>query len=50
MTFLLVSHDSHVIAHMCDRAATMHMGKIERVIGRDQLSQINPDDIHRKLS
>jgi peptide/nickel transport system ATP-binding protein len=49
MTYLLVSHDRHVIAHMCDRAAAMHAGHIERVIGRDELSHINPDDIHRNL-
>jgi peptide/nickel transport system ATP-binding protein len=49
MTYLLVSHDRHVIAHMCDRAATMHAGRIERVIGRGELSQINPDDIQRNL-
>jgi peptide/nickel transport system ATP-binding protein len=49
MTYLLVSHDRHVIAHMCDRAAAMHAGKMERVIGRDELSHINPDDIHRNL-
>lgn len=49
MGLLLISHDRHVIAHMCDRAAAMHAGKIERVIGRDELSHINPDDIHRNL-
>jgi peptide/nickel transport system ATP-binding protein len=50
MTYLLVSHDSNVIAHMCDRAAAMHAGKIERFIDRDELSQINPNDIHRNLA
>jgi peptide/nickel transport system ATP-binding protein len=40
ITYLLVSHDSHVIAHMCDRAARMQAGKMERIIGRDVLSQI----------
>jgi peptide/nickel transport system ATP-binding protein len=49
MTYLLVSHDRNVIAHMCDRAATMHDGKIERLIGRDELSHINPDDLRRTL-
>jgi peptide/nickel transport system ATP-binding protein len=49
MTYLLVSHDRYVIAHMCDRAAAMHDGKIQRFIGRDELSLINPDDIPRKL-
>jgi len=43
MTYLLVSHDSNVIAHMCDRAATMHAGKIDRLVGRAELSQINSD-------
>jgi peptide/nickel transport system ATP-binding protein len=47
MTYLLVSHDSNVIAHMCDRAATMHAGKIERLIDRNELSLINPDNLHR---
>jgi len=50
MTYLLVSHDRNVIAHMGDRAAGMHAGRIERLIGRDELSQINPNDIHRNLS
>jgi peptide/nickel transport system ATP-binding protein len=49
MTYLLVSHDRHVIAHMCDRAAAMHAGRIERFIGRDELNQINPDDSDRKF-
>jgi peptide/nickel transport system ATP-binding protein len=49
MTYLLVSHDSHVVAHMCDRAAVMSHGKIERLIGRDHLSQINPDERHRNF-
>jgi peptide/nickel transport system ATP-binding protein len=49
MTYLLVSHDSQVIAHMCDRAAVMSGGKIERFLGRDYLSQINPDDSHRNI-
>ncbi len=50
LTYLLVSHDSHVIAHMCDRAAVMQACKIDRVIGRDELSQINPSTTHRTLS
>jgi peptide/nickel transport system ATP-binding protein len=44
MTYLLVSHDTQVIAHMCNRAATLHAGKIERVLGRDHLSQMNSDE------
>jgi peptide/nickel transport system ATP-binding protein len=37
MTVVLVSHDSDVIAHMCDRAAVMSAGRIERIVGRDEL-------------
>jgi len=36
-------------ARDASRAAAMHAGHIERVIGRDELSRINPDDIHRNL-
>ena len=37
MTFILVSHDMDVIAHMCDRAAAMQKGEIVEVMGRDRL-------------
>jgi peptide/nickel transport system ATP-binding protein len=32
MTLVLVSHDMDVIAHMCDRAAVMRSGRIERLL------------------
>jgi peptide/nickel transport system ATP-binding protein len=38
MTLVLVSHDADVIAHMCDRAALMQAGRIERVLGRRDLA------------
>lgn len=38
MTLVLVSHDMGVIAHMCDRAAVMRAGRIERVLDRQQLA------------
>ncbi len=38
MTMVLVSHDMDVIAHMCDRAAVMNAGSIERVMGRSELN------------
>jgi len=38
MTFILVSHDMDVIAHMCDRAATMRRGQIIEMMGRERLS------------
>jgi peptide/nickel transport system ATP-binding protein len=37
MTLLLVSHDMGVIAHMCDGAALMRGGRIERILGRAEL-------------
>jgi peptide/nickel transport system ATP-binding protein len=37
MTFILVSHDMDVIAHMCNRAAAMRKGEIVEVIGRERL-------------
>ena len=37
MTYLLVSHDADVIAHMSDRAAFMANGKIEREFDRAAL-------------
>jgi peptide/nickel transport system ATP-binding protein len=37
MSYLLVSHDADVIAHMSDRAAFMANGKIERFFDRDAL-------------
>jgi len=37
MTFVLVSHDMDVIGHMCDRAAVMREGRIERLMGRGEM-------------
>lgn len=39
MTYLLVSHDADVIAHMSDRAAFMADGKIQRFFDRTALAQ-----------
>ena len=38
MTLVLVSHDRDVIGHMCDRAAVMRSGRIERVLERADMS------------
>jgi peptide/nickel transport system ATP-binding protein len=40
MTFILVSHDMDVIAHMCDRAAQMRRGEIVEVLGRERLAAV----------
>lgn len=37
MTYLLVSHDADVIAHMSDRAALMAHGKIQKVFDREAM-------------
>jgi peptide/nickel transport system ATP-binding protein len=39
MTFVLVSHDPGVIAHMCNRAALLGNGRILRELDRTQLEQ-----------
>jgi peptide/nickel transport system ATP-binding protein len=38
ITLVLVSHDMDVIAHMCERAAVMNAGRIERIMGRSELT------------
>jgi peptide/nickel transport system ATP-binding protein len=38
MTFVLVSHDPGVVAHMCDRAVTMKAGRLERQLDRAGLA------------
>jgi len=38
MTFILVSHDADVIAHMCNRAAAMRAGEIVTLMDRAALS------------
>lgn len=40
MTFILVSHDPGVVAHMCDRAGVMQAGRIATLLDRDALSQL----------
>jgi peptide/nickel transport system ATP-binding protein len=41
MTFVLVSHDANVIAHMCNRAALLENGRILRELDRTQLEKQN---------
>jgi len=37
MTLVLVSHDRDVIGHLCDRAAVMRAGRIERLLERTEM-------------
>jgi peptide/nickel transport system ATP-binding protein len=39
MTFVLVSHDANVIAHMCNRAALLENGRILRELDRTELNR-----------
>ena len=39
MTFVLVSHDPGVVAHMCDRAIAMESGLVKRLLERDLLDR-----------
>lgn len=39
MTFVLVSHDANVIAHMCHRAALLENGRILHELGRSELDE-----------
>lgn len=39
MTFVLVSHDFNVIAHMCHRAALLENGRILRELDRTELNE-----------
>jgi peptide/nickel transport system ATP-binding protein len=45
MSMLLVSHDAGVIGHLCDRAALMRGGAIERILDRAAIAGLNPDSI-----
>jgi peptide/nickel transport system ATP-binding protein len=40
ITVILVSHDMGVIAHMCDRAGMMRQGRLERMLGREELDRL----------
>jgi peptide/nickel transport system ATP-binding protein len=39
LTLVLVSHDADVIAHMCERAALLHRGRIDRILDRTDLAE-----------
>ena len=39
LTLVLVSHDEGVIAHMCDRAAVLRAGRIDRIMTRTELAK-----------
>lgn len=48
LTYILVSHDLAVIAHMCDRMAVMNQGRIVEEMTADQLRRSEPDQPYTK--
>ncbi len=50
LTYILVSHDLAVIAHMCERLAVMNAGRIVEEMSVDQLRRAEPqEDYTRQL-
>ena len=43
LTYLIVSHDLAVIAHMCSNIAVMQHGRIVEILNRDQLVNASPE-------
>nr|WP_285670665.1 ABC transporter ATP-binding protein [Limibaculum sp. NKW23] len=42
LTYLMVSHDLAVVAHMCDRVAVMRQGQVLEVLGVEELRAARP--------
>ncbi|MEX5727338.1 ABC-type dipeptide/oligopeptide/nickel transport system ATPase subunit [Rhodovulum iodosum] len=42
LTFLMVSHDLAVVAHMCERIAVMQAGEIVEVLGVEEMRAMKP--------
>ncbi|ARE40547.1 Oligopeptide transport ATP-binding protein OppF [Rhodovulum sp. P5] len=42
LTFLMVSHDLSVVAHMCERIAVMQAGEIVEVMGVEEMRAMQP--------
>lgn len=48
LTYILVSHDLAVIAHMCDRLAVMNGGRVVEEMTAEQLRRAEPNDPYTK--
>lgn len=48
LTYLMVSHDLGVIAHLCERVAIMKAGEIVEVVSRDDLVEGNVEHAYTK--
>ncbi|MBL3564284.1 ABC transporter ATP-binding protein, partial [Rhodovulum sulfidophilum] len=42
LTFLMVSHDLAVVAHICERIAVMRAGEIVEVMGVEEMRAMTP--------
>jgi peptide/nickel transport system ATP-binding protein len=48
LTYILVSHDLGVVAHLCDRMAVMQSGKILETLDSETLADIEPKEEYTK--
>jgi peptide/nickel transport system ATP-binding protein len=48
LTYILVSHDLGVVAHLCDRMAVMQSGKILETLDAESLADIEPQEAYTK--
>jgi len=48
LTYILVSHDLSVIAHMCDRLAVMNAGRVVEELTADQLRRSEPSHAYTR--
>ena len=49
LTYLMVSHDLAVIAHMCDRFAVIQQGRIVETLDKQSLTRGVADDIYTRI-
>ena len=48
LTFVLVTHNLAVVAHMCDRLAVMNQGRIVEELSVDQLRANEPSEAYTR--
>lgn len=48
LTFLMVTHDLAVVAHMCEEIAVMNRGEVVEVLGVEQMRKEDPKEAYTK--